>query len=642
MNPSTAMARVIVDELVCGGVAEVVLCPGSRSAALAIALADADARGDLRLHVRIDERSAGFLALGLAKVSREPVAMVTTSGTAVANLVPAMVEAAYSGVPLIAITADRPAELRDTGAHQTIDQVKFFGDRVRWSHDMAVAEPRLGQVRYWRSVVARAIAVSAESSNSGPVHLNVAFRDPLVPDDDQNWVEPLGLAPLGSDPNERLPIAADARLAMAASQPLDEVLGMLLGPNSDTDPDRIVPTRGVVVVGDVLDVESSDAAVALAESCGWPLFSEPSGNARSGDTALAHGPLLLADAVFREAHRPEIVVCVGMPGLSRPVLAMIRDAPMVVVADERDAVRRPDPTRGATVFVSVVPEPPSAYDAYDDSWLDSWLAADARASLAVSKRLDDASGLTGPDVARTLWDVLDSSTLLLVASSWPVRHLEAFARVRESEEAPFVIGNRGASGIDGLVSTAWGAALAHQSARTTLHVDEDGDTDVVSVTGGTAYALLGDLAFLHDHNGLVVGDDEPRPDLVIVVVDNDGGGIFGQLEQAGTEHFERVFGTPLGLDLAAVAKAAAVDGVAVVSDVTSLVTALDDATAAGSVRVIIAKVGDRASEAQLLRDIAVDVSVALRDLDANAGTSSDLTVDLEVNALDSSDLDASD
>jgi 2-succinyl-5-enolpyruvyl-6-hydroxy-3-cyclohexene-1-carboxylate synthase len=400
---------------------------------------------------------------------------------------------------------------------------------------------------------------------------------------------------------------------MAAAQPLDEVLALLA--DADADLEHIVPSRGVVVVGDVSDVETSDAAIALAEACGWPLLSEPSGNARSGDTAVAHGPLLLADPAFAAEHLPEIVVCVGSPGLSRPVLRLIREAPLVVIADDRDAVHRPDPTRNGTIFVSVVPEPPSSYEEYDDAWLDSWLAADARASAAVSKRLDDATGLTGPDVARTLWDVLDSTALLLVAASWPVRHLEAFARVRDSEDAPFVLGNRGTSGIDGLVSTAWGAALAHQTTRKGLSVDEDGNAEIVSVTGGTAYALLGDLAFLHDHNGLVVGDDEPRPDLVIVVVDNDGGGIFGQLEQAGNEHFERVFGTPLGLDLAAVAKAAAVDHVAVVHDVTGLVAALDEATAAGSVRVVIAKVGDRASEAALLRDLQSDVSAALRDLD---------------------------
>jgi 2-succinyl-5-enolpyruvyl-6-hydroxy-3-cyclohexene-1-carboxylate synthase len=613
MNPSTAMARVVVDELIAAGVSEVVLAPGSRSAPLALAIAAAESRGELRLHVRVDERSAAFLALGLAKVSGDPVAVVTTSGTAVANLAPAMVEASYSGVPVIAITADRPPELRDTGASQTIDQSRFFDGIARWSHDLGVAEEREGQVRYWRSVVARAIAVSTEAANSGPVHINVPFRDPLVPNGDQDWVEPLGLAAPGSDPNDRLPIAADARLGMAAAQPLDEILSLLAGP--DADRSRVVPARGVVVVGDVADIEASDSAIALAEACGWPLLSEPSGNARSGDTAIAHGPILLADAQFAQEHQPDIVICVGTPGLSRSVLRMIREAPLVLVADGRDAVRRPDPTRNATVFVSVVPEPPVEYDEYDDTWLDGWLAADSRASAVITKQLDDAPGLTGPDVARTLWDVLDSTALLLVGASWPVRYLESFARTRDNAESPFVIGNRGTSGIDGIVSTAWGAAVAHQTPRQTVHIDESGEGDIITVTGGVAYALVGDLTFLHDHNGLVVGDDEPRPDLVFVVIDNDGGGIFSQLEQAGHEHFERVFGTPLGLDLAAVAKAAVVDGVTVVTDVTELVAALDDAAVAGSIRVIIAKVGDRESEAELLRSINRKVAAAVRSVE---------------------------
>jgi 2-succinyl-5-enolpyruvyl-6-hydroxy-3-cyclohexene-1-carboxylate synthase len=265
--------------------------------------------------------------------------------------------------------------------------------------------------------------------------------------------------------------------------------------------------------------------------------------------------------------------------------------------------------------VSVVPEPPVEYDEYDDTWLDGWLAADSRASAVISKQLDDAPGLTGPDVARTLWDVLDSTALLLVGASWPVRYLESFARTRDNAESPFVIGNRGTSGIDGIVSTAWGAAVAHQTPRQTVHIDESGEGDIITVTGGVAYALVGDLTFLHDHNGLVVGDDEPRPDLVFVVIDNDGGGIFSQLEQAGHEHFERVFGTPLGLDLAAVAKAAVVDGVTVVTDVTELVAALDDAAVAGSIRVIIAKVGDRESEAELLRSINRKVAAAVRSVE---------------------------
>jgi 2-succinyl-5-enolpyruvyl-6-hydroxy-3-cyclohexene-1-carboxylate synthase len=304
------------------------------SAALAIALAEADERDDLRLHVRVDERSAGFLALGLAKVAKEPVAVVTTSGTAVANLLPSLVEASYAGVPVIVVSADRPAELRDAGAHQTIDQVKIFGTTVRWSTEVAVAEARVGQVRYWRSVVARAISVATEVGSSGPVHLNVAFRDPLVPDGDDTWIEPLGLADVDLA-GERLPVAVDARLGMSAAQPIDRSSRCPLGPTPT--PTTSCPRacrrggRPVRRRGQRLAVDSSP------EACGWPLIGEPTGNARVGDSTVAHGALLLADPHFAGEHAPEIVVCVGRPGLSRPVLRMIREAPLVLVADDRAA-----------------------------------------------------------------------------------------------------------------------------------------------------------------------------------------------------------------------------------------------------------------------------------------------------------------
>ena len=203
LNPSTAMARVIVDELVAGGVTEVVLAPGSRSAALAIALAEADERDDLRLHVRVDERSAGFLALGLAKVAREPVAVVTTSGTAVANLLPGAGRGLVRGRAGAGALRRPPAELRDTGAHQTIDQARFFGGPVRWAHEVAVAEQRVGQVRYWRSTSPAPSRWRPRSADSGPVHLNLAFREPLVPDGNETWIEPLGLAEPDSSPEER-------------------------------------------------------------------------------------------------------------------------------------------------------------------------------------------------------------------------------------------------------------------------------------------------------------------------------------------------------------------------------------------------------------------------------------------------------
>jgi 2-succinyl-5-enolpyruvyl-6-hydroxy-3-cyclohexene-1-carboxylate synthase len=662
VNPSTAQGLVIVDELVRCGVTDVVLAPGSRNAPLALALAAADAAGRLRLHVRVDERSAGYLALGLALVSRRTTAVVTTSGTAVANLLPAVTEASYAAVPLIALTADRPPELRGIGANQAIDQVRIFGTAVRWACDLGVAEERAGQVAYWRSVIDRALDTTIEDSDPGPVHVNVPLRAPLVPDDDGDWLEPLELIAADLDADdlpELLPRTVDGRLSLSAAQPLDEVLapfvagaddgladllrivtdidlsddldelGDLGDDADDEDEDEdfdeveggpggerggadggVVPARGVVVVGHTADAEQGDAAIALAEACGWPLIGEPSGNARSGDTTLTHGPLLLADNEFFDQHLPDVAVVVGTAGLERSVLRLIARTPLVVGVDARAALRRPDPTSSVTVHVAEVPEAPEDYEAYDDSWLDSWLAADARARAAVERTLDAAEGLTGPDVARTVWDLLGPDNLLLAAASWPVRHLGTFARVRDGGDAPLVVGNRGASGIDGLVSTAWGAALAHQGGTSSLVEDEDGMLSVVTTEGGTAYALLGDLAFLHDHGGLVVGPDEPRPDLVYVVVDNDGGGIFSQLEQAAAPHFDRVFGTPHGLDLVAVARAAGATAHRV-QDVASLVRALDAATATGGVHVVVARVGDRASEAALLARVQAAVSAEL-------------------------------
>src|SRR5690606_34547409 len=260
MNPSTAMARVLLDELCRGGVRDVVLAPGSRNSPLAFALHDADRAERLRLHVRIDERSAAFLALGLAKAGRRPVPVVCTSGTAAANLHPAVLEAHHSGVPLIVLTADRPAELRDTGANQTTDQVKLYGGAVRFFADVAAAERRPGQNAYWRGIVARAVACSRgiRDRNPGPVHLNLAFREPLVPDLSGDWPESLVGRPNG------------ARWTRIDRITTERFTYLPAGP------------RTVVIAGDGTDPQ----ARWLAETAGWPLLAEPSSGARSGPNAL--------------------------------------------------------------------------------------------------------------------------------------------------------------------------------------------------------------------------------------------------------------------------------------------------------------------------------------------------------------------
>ncbi len=506
MNPSTALARVLVDELVRGGVREAVLSPGSRSAPLAFALHRADAAGRLRLHVRIDERSAAFLALGLAKASGRPVPVVTTSGTATANLHPAVLEASHAGVPLLLLTADRPPELRGTGANQTVDQVHLYGRAVRMFADAGPAEQRPGQVTYWRSLACRVLAAATGDAGTapGPVQLNLGLHEPLVPDGDEAWVEPLAGRADGGP--------WTARVAPALAPPADDL-----------------PARTVVLLGDGAPRPAA-AALRLAEARGWPVVAEPSSGAGASASLVPAGELVLAAPGFLEAQRPDRVLVVGRPTLSR-VLARL------VAAAQADVVgaygQWSDPPRRAARVLPGVPVP--AGGPVDAGWLPAWQQAGHAARSAVDALLAATPGLPEPVVAQEV--LAAAADLLVVGSSKPVRDL-FLAGTRPGVR---VLANRGAAGIDGTVSTAVGAALAAQATG-----------------GGHAYALLGDLTFLHDGGGLVAGPREPRPDLTIVVVNNDGGAIFGLLEQGAPgfeDAFERVFGTPHGVDLAALCAA---------------------------------------------------------------------------------------
>ena len=502
MNPSTALARVLVDELVRGGVREAVLSPGSRSAPLALALHAADADGRLRLHVRLDERSAGFLAVGLAKAGGRPVPVVTTSGTAVANLHPAVLEAAHSGASLVVLSADRPPELRGAGANQTVDQLRLYGDAVRLFTELGTPDARPGQNAYWRSQVCRVLA----AARTGPVQVNVGLRDPLVPDGDDAWVEPLDGRPGGAP-------WTDVLAAPAPPRPVDDL-----------------PARTVVVLGDG-PPGPAVRAQELAAARGWPVLAEPSSSAGPG--ALPAVELLLSAVLEGGAlPAPDRVLVVGRPTLTRAVGRFAASVPCDVVGGLpgapqgwADAGRRAD---------RVLPAVPQAVGGpVDAEWLPLWQAAGAAAARAVAHVLGDG-GLSEPVVAREVQRAA-AGGLLVVGSSKPVRDLFLLA------PAGRVLANRGVAGIDGMVSTAVGAALAARS--------DD---------AGPSWALLGDLTFLHDASGLVLGPAEPRPDLCVVVVSNDGGAIFGTLEQGGGDHqdaFERVFGTPHGVDLGALCAA---------------------------------------------------------------------------------------
>jgi 2-succinyl-5-enolpyruvyl-6-hydroxy-3-cyclohexene-1-carboxylate synthase len=530
VNPSTAFATVFADELARCGVREAVIAPGSRSTPMAMALHALDVAGRLRLHVRIDERAASFTALGLAKASRRPVAVVCTSGTAAANFHPAVIEASEAGIPLLVLTADRPPELRGAGASQTIDQVKMYGDAVRWYADPGTPERRAGAAGQWRSLACQAVAQAAGTTGTfpGPVHLNLPFREPLVPDSleaagaVQAWPEPLDGRPDGA-PWTRFaaqappwPAAAsgDRRPDAPPARPGRAGAGSLVLPWAE---------RGVVVCGDGdYDVAS---LLALAARAGWPVLAEPSSNARRGPNALTAYQYLLASPDFMAAHRPDVIISAGRPGLSRPQTALLRTPGVRHVVIAQGPGHWADQARQATDLAGSV-ELTGLPGALPGGWLASWQAADAAARQATDAMLDADDVLTEPQLARDLLRLIPDGSLLWVGSSMPIRDVDATMAPRANVR---ILSSRGASGIDGTTSSAIGAALAHD---------------------GPAFALLGDLTFVHDAAGLAIGPGEPEPDLCLIVVNNDGGGIFSTLEQAAFgDSFERLFGTRHGADL---------------------------------------------------------------------------------------------
>ena len=517
MNPSTAQATVIVDELVRNDVRHVVVCPGSRNAALAMAFHQAAGEGRLTLHVRIDERSAGFLALGLSKASGRPAAVACTSGTAAANLHPAVLEAYHSGIGLLMITADRPPELHGTGANQTIDQRGLFGSAAV-AVEFPVAERREGQNQVWRGLVCRAVA---QAETGRPVQVNVPFREPLVPTFDPRWPEPLDGRPDGL----RWTTSA-APVTMAGSRV-----------------DFPLPARTLMVFGSGRE-DRAHAAATVAASAGWPAIAEPTSQAAAlsgGANVLRCGALLLTGEL-PEPMRPEAVVVVGRPTLSRGVRGLMGRAPVYGIGDHPQWT---DPQYVATHVRGWLDlDDMARVNGVDPEWLPTWRNADASAVNAIEKLLGEQEWPTGLRLAIDVMESLPPGAALFLGSSNPVRDIDLVADPRSDVT---VFANRGVAGIDGNVSTATGMALA-------------GD--------GPAYALIGDLTLLHDLNGLLIGPPEQRPNLTLIVHNDDGGGIFTLLEQGAAEYkdsFERVFGTPHGADIEALCHGYHVDYVRIES-----------------------------------------------------------------------------
>ncbi len=514
MTPSTVQARVVVDEWVRGGVRDVVACPGSRNAPLLLAAHAADAAGRLRLHMRADERSAGFLAVGLAACSGLPVPVVVTSGTAVANLHPAVLEASHAGVPLVVASADRPLELVGTGANQTVDQVGLFGGAVRASVVLPLAEERPRAAAGWRAAVCRVLdrAAGTGTADPGPVQLDLPLREPLVPDPTAptDSVDPTGLP------------------GWAAGRPDG-------GPWTRVAPH--VPRVGALDLSSPLPtvvIAGHGAAAPDGLPAGVPVIAEPT--SRLWGRGLRAGTRLLDAALG--GNTPELLparaVVLGRPTLHRAVSRLLADPRVEVVVVPPAAEGGPSrpgwtDVAGTAAQVGALPPPPAW--GVDEGYSARVAAADTRVAEALAAAVEDG---TGPALAAAVVAALPPGALLVVGSSSPVRDVSLAARPREDVT---VVSARGVSGIDGAVSFATGAALAHE---------------------GPAYALLGDLTFLHDTNGLLVGAHEPRPELVVVVANDDGGSVFATLEQGAAEHadaFERVFAVPHGTDLAALCRA---------------------------------------------------------------------------------------
>ncbi len=513
MNPSTAQARVVVDELIRGGVRDVVLCPGSRNAPLAFALSDADRAGRLRLHVRIDERTAGFLAIGLALAERAPVCVAMTSGTAVANMGPAVVEANYARVPLIVLSANRPYELLGTGANQTFEQLGYFGTQVRAAISLGLAEgspDRLDSLNaQWRSATCRVIAAAtgARTANAGPVQFDIPLREPLVPDADPMLGDIPPGRPDGKPWTYTPPVTFD--------QPLEIDL------TADT----------VVIAGHGAGVQPNLA--------GLPTVAEPT----APHAANALHPLALP------LLKPKQVIMLGRPTLHRPVSALLSD-PSVPVFALTTGPRWPDVSGNSQATgtrAETVGEP-------DPAWLRRCAEVNRHAVDAVREQLAAHPLTTGLHVAAAVADAVRPGDQLVLGASNPVRDA---ALVGLNTEGLKVRSNRGVAGIDGTVSTIIGAALAHS---------------------GRTIGLIGDLTFVHDSSGLLIGPTEPTPKNLTIVVSNDnGGGIFELLEQGDPRFSDvssRIFGTPHDVDVGALCRAYHVESRQIEAD--QLSAALDE------------------------------------------------------------------
>jgi len=583
---SLACAMSLVDELAVHGMRHACISPGSRSTPLALALAR---HPGIDVHVHLDERASAFFALGVAKALRRPVAVVCTSGTAAAELFPAVVEASQARVPLYLLTADRPPRLRGTGANQTIDQSGLFGGYPR-----AFIEPPvpsvIGDGAAWRNAGREAVAACG-GPQPGPVHVNCPFEEPLVPSD-----EPVVMA-------DREPGRAER--ADKDPEPTPEDI--------DRVAEAIWGARGVVVAGSSW-WRAPDLITRLAGELGWPVVAEPTSGVRRPGTALAAGQAVIGSSGFLDRHRPEVVLQVGAAPTTRATQSLAAAARLIVVdlfhpdpdpeqqaalrvhADPdrlaaglagRPIVREGDPV-GFTMGSDEQPPPYAELMARriepaPGDWIETWNDQDERARVAMDSVLDATDELTELRVARDLAEMIPDWAILVVGSSMPIRDLDYSMAPRDGLR---VLANRGASGIDGFVSTVLG----------------------VAATDAPTFALCGDLTLLHDA-GSLLWSAQRGLDAVFVVPNNGGGAVFSFLPQRTLPEFEALFATPHGLDLGALCAAAGA-GHTRIGRAGELIPAVERAASAGGVHVIEVP-SDRARNVERHAEVQAAVDAAL-------------------------------
>ena len=522
INPSTLLARVIVRQILEAGVRDVVISPGSRNAPLSIAFHQASTKGLINLHIRIDERTAAFFALGIAKASGRPVPIVCTSGTAVANYHPAVLEASHTNIPLLVLTADRPASLRKTGANQTTEQARIFGKAVRYFADVS------GSVY--------PMELPFNSLQSGPVHLNIQFEEPLVGDKSDNWLNDL---------------------TISAPKVFDRKTPGTFYTKS---------TRGVLAIGHDRGGLSVEVVKDFAEKLGWPIIAE---DPLTFESAISHASVFLTSKTIADDLAPDTVVVIGRTTLSRSINAFIKMARKQIVIDPRMATVDSD-RMADQKFIQL---PVVEVQASDAEYVDKW----KKYSLRAQKMVADISTWSEQLVAREIAAGVPTGTSLFISSSRPIRDLEGFAAARTGVET---FANRGLAGIDGNISTALG--IASQRKET--------------------IAVLGDLGFLHDLTGLI---HKEKINLKIFVINNDGGGIFSTLSQRGVDGFEDVFGTPHGLDPAAIATSM---GISAKTIGTQKELTMELSEQVKGMSVVVVNVPNREANADFLKGIYKSIS----------------------------------